>query len=947
MADNEQAIIEHQRVQKYAEILVESGTVSIFEKKIKEIKGLKVLKDSDIKAIFTKAGITIEGTNNIESWLPPIMEDNELNDILSKLEILKKQKDKDGQVSDKIMNLYHFAAYVQDDLPNLHIYENKDSSELLTIIEQQSIKYIKGTTDYAHAWNDLCFLAKTKIFDSEEHNRRYKNSLDYLALKEELSEGFKLLTDDDKRLSSIAELQISKICGKGYNQKEAIALYNRIVGLIKKNPYIPEQSAVIIKCDKCGSINRFNSFSEAEKGNCGQCKVPLFMVCPSCSKKTPASADYCVHCHFLIAGIKNFNIYYQKSIDALAIYDFVEAKKQMANAKLANPKDTRLPGLEKQINTASAEFEKPIQEISNLINQKKLKTALKTLYSVKIKYPSLNLSSYEKDLTTKIARLDKMFIDSKSSPQTKQIEVCEKIIIECLDHDDAIAFLRSIPPKPCGDISLVCDEQDASINVSWIPSTDKNITYTLVRKENGVPATPNDKNAVILTTDSNQLMFSDNNVVSGKAYGYAVFSKRFGIYSTGKSAQTVLSQEVSNLKYTATPQSNVVISWDIPKNCSRVIITRSEGSIPTANKNTAKLFNSLGGSFTDKGLKVNCMYGYRIQTVYTTQNGDIVSSGLTFTYKIEEQLKPFVISVEQKKLNLTVSWKELQNGYSVRLVELKNDINVNKDKIVSVTDITKYGKVIASASSENTSITVNLAEYKSFDLIAFAYLSEKAISSNSVPVNTYLPLSLKSKKPRIDNNNLIFSFIEPINADAKYIYYGLTNSTPYWMLPENISNQQKISIESYRKHKNELFINNINNLSGTCYLTLFTEYNINGRIVLSSPDKEKIKIPMQIKIQYGVKVKNNRSALDVTLNVRVIKGQITKLPSLCLVVIGSNSTVININDIKLDSNNFTITKTYKNLKLPPNGTKIRLLPEDSTYLEDMSFNCLNWFKGEI
>lgn len=947
--ESEQEKTERQRIQKYAELLAESGIVSVFEKKLKEIKGLKVLKESDIISIFQKVGINVESTQNIESWLPTLIEDRELSLISDKIALLKHQKDANGQVPKSIMTLYDFTAYINDDLENASIYKNKVSSELLAVVEANIGRYVKSTTDYAHAWTDLCSIAKNKIFDTDPHNKSYKDSLQYIQLKDELSEVIKALTDDDKRLSTIADILISKICGKGYSHKEAIALYNKIANLIKNNPYIPEQSAVVIKCEKCGTVNRFGNLREAENSNCRQCNSPLYMTCPgeNCGKKTPISFDYCVHCNFFIAGIKNFNIYYHKALDALSIYDFPEARKQLANAKLSSPKDTRIEKLEKRIKDETSEFEKPIREIEELIGEKKLKSAIKAVRDIKKIYPLLNLSAYENELTKNLGRLDRLFRDSKKLSQFSQAGVCEQILSECVDYNDALLFLKSVPPRPCGAISCICDEKNVCINISWKPSPDKSVTYTLVRKEGSIPASPTERSVTKLIADTNQLFYNDSNVVPGKEYGYAVFSKRAEIFSVPAVLSTVLLQDVRNIQYFSDNSDGVIISWDVPANCQSVLVFRKDGCIPSVDdKNAVKIFDTLSGSINDRGLKKNCIYGYRIRAVYATVNGREISKGLTFTYKSEEKLMPFSFDISQKGLDVTVRWKNLKSGYLVRVIELKPDIKIAKDQIVKVSDIDKYGKTLALVPSEIGKATFTVDANKCFDVVSFAYISGSAIAGSTENVNTYLPITLESRSPRVDGNSLIFKLSNPIPPEAKFIYYGLKTSKPYWTEPSELDLCSKVSISVCRQKKNELLIRNNYNISGICYLTLYTEYDIMGKTVISSPDKEKIKIPMQIYIQYGIKAKSNRTALEIILNIRMIKGQIPSLPPLKIIA-NSSDIIAKVEEMPIKENTGSFKRIITNLKLPCENTQIKLVPEDETWLEDMSFSTLSWFNGKI
>jgi tetratricopeptide (TPR) repeat protein len=937
MADvNDKKSIELKRIQKYAELLAESGTRAVFKNKIKDIKGITSLKDSDKIAIFESFGIKVEGTENIKSWLPSLIDDTTLKKISESIAILKEQKDSSGQVPQNIYDVYDFIAYISDDMTNAETYVKKPRDELLALVMSKISRYVNATTDYAHAWSTLCSLAKNNILATEELNKSYKNSLKYVVLSEELSELTKIFTDDDKRLSSIADILINKICGYGYSQKEAIALYNKIVNLIGKDPYIPEQAALVIKCEKCGTLNRFNNIGEAEKSNCNQCSNQLYMICPNCSKRTPSAMDYCINCNFLVVGIKNFDIYYQKALNSLALYDFVEAKKQLSNAKFANPKDSRLSNLEKRISGESAKFEKPIREIERLISERKLKLAHQYLYGVREKYPALNLSTFEKEIKTILTRLDKLFNDSKKLSQQKQIEACEQIIGECTDHYEALTFLKSVPPCPCASISSETNEQGACIIVSWTPSPDKNVSYTLVRKEDSVPASP--KDGKIISKDTNQLFHNDSDILSGKEYGYSIFVKRADIYSIGKSLKSILSQEVGNVKHLPDNANGILISWDIPLNCQKIRIYRKENSIPLSTDKTAtKVYDGLTGSYNDKDMKTNCTYGYRIQAVYATTKGEIISQGITFTQKIEEKLISFEISASGKGLESTVSWKNLKNNCTIKIVELKSGKIIPKDKKILVSDISNYGTTISTLPSSGNKTTFSVKQNRCFDIVAFAYFSNEAIASNTKLINTYLPITVESCDARKDK--LIIKLKEPIPQEAKFVCYGIRSSKPYWLEPSDLLASSKVSIENYRKQKNELIIKNNQDLSGWNYLTLFTEYSMNGKTILSSAAKERVRFPMNIDINFSIKSKKDRKSFEFIMTVKVIKGAVTELPPFNIVYSNGNSEVViaTTEEIKIKGNASKYKKTF-NETLPSDKVKIKIKPSDISWLKDLTIN---------
>jgi hypothetical protein len=926
------------RIQKYAELLYEGGLRSVYANKAREQAGKSKLSESVVRDLFKKAGITVLDSD-IKTWLPLLTGDTDMKIINDNIGLLKLQKDGAGTDFSKVNTLFDFVAYILDDLPNASTYPAKGASVLLSYVQPKASMYSSGATDYAHAWQRLCTAGITKIFNSEDNCRAYKNSLKYEEVKADLGDSMRLMSKEDLKSPFLAEIIKARFIAKGFSNNESIALYNKLAVMIA-DPYMPEQPTFIIKCDSCGFQNRFLSIQDAEKGKCS-CGKELYIKCPSCKKPTPKSSDYCVNCSFLVAGIKNFGIYRQKALDALALLDFSEARKQLKNAKLADPSNPSAISLEKKINDEAFLFEKPLREIEALRSEKKLKAALRSAKEAVRQFPQLNFS----DLQASVARLDKMFADSKRLAITEQVAACERILAECVDHDEAQLFLRSKPPNPSGGISLYCDEQRGCVNVSWLPSPDANVTYTLARKDGSIPVSPDERGVSKLLVDTYQSSYCDTKISSGIEYGYAVFAKRADVFSSGISDLIILCQDIGNLKQLEDGADGVLITWETPANCSNVTIFRKENGIPAIGGLALAVYEGLGGSFHDRGLATGQLYGYRIQASYATANGEMSSQGLTFTFKPKEKLMPFDLKVALMGTTVKFSCIGLRKECTVQVIRLKNP--VPKDKVVKVRELPSLGTSLATFPfvPGTSSHTIVVPENSFYDVAAFAYFSVDAISSSTQTVNTYLPLPLVSRKARLDGTNIIFQLQDPIPASAKFVHYGLKNGESMLTSPSELSLSCKISIESCKRKRNEIFVNNPSGMRGACCLTLYAEYEIGGRKVLSAPDMLEVKVPMSISVEFRAAAKNLRSAVELSIRVQVAKGNVEFIPPLNL--FAANELIATTDAIAIRNNQGSFSKVFQRVSLPKGRVRVRLVPEDSSWLGDLSMHWMPGFNGEI
>jgi hypothetical protein len=926
------------RIQKYAKLLHEGGLPSVYANKVREQAGKSKLSESVVKEIFEKAGVSVLNSD-IKDWLPLLTSDTDMKIISENISLLKLTKDSAGTDFSRLNNLFDFVAYILDDLPNASTYPAKAASMLLSYVMPKASMYSSGTTEFAHAWQRLCTASVTKIFNTEDNCRAYKNSLKYEEIKAELGDSIRLMSKDDLKSSFLAEIIIARFIAKGFSNNEAIALYNKLAVMVS-DPYMPEQPVFIVKCEACGSLNRFLSIKDAEKGKCG-CGMELYTKCPNCGKPTPKTSDYCINCSFLVAGIKNFAIYHQKALDALALFDFLEARKNASNAKLANPKDPRAAALEKRINDESAKFEKPLREIETLKSEKKLKEALRKAREAARLFPQLSFS----DLQASIARLDKMFADSKRlATAAEKVAVCEKILAECVDHDEAMFFLSTEPPRPSAGIRCSCDGKSACVNVSWDKSPDSNVTYTLARKEGGIPVNPDERGVAALLRDASQTFFCDTKVASGIEYGYAVFAKRAGVFSVGTADRAVLCQDVGCLNITEDSADGVLISWETPANCSKVEIFRKSKGIPAIGDIlSSSVYKGQGGSFHDRGLSPSQLYGYRIQAAYATAVGELSSQGLTFSFKIRDRLEPFGLDVSMAGATATFSALGLRRECTVQVIKLKAPIE--KSKVVKVSDLKNLGTSLATFPSSAARASVEIPENSFFDVAAFAYFSNDAISSDTREVNTYLPLQLASPNPRFVGSDIVFTLKDPIPANAKFVCYGLKNGNPYWTSPSELSPATKVSIAIIKRSRNEILIKNPSDMRGACYLTLYTEYESNGHRFLSAPDKSIIKVPMTINVDYRAVARKGRKAVELTIKVKVVKGRIDSIPRLNL--FAGNVLIATTNEIPIRNNEGSFTNTYADISLPSAPVRARLAPVSDDWLEDLSIRYMQGYRGDI
>ena len=324
-------------------------------------------------------------------------------------------------------------------------------------------------------------------------------------------------------------------------------------------------------------------------------------------KILPSTAEHCTACDFSFVELKNFSRYVAEMNSMLDLVEqarnadedvhivTAEIMKLLARAKLLKPESNDLKKIEWRINKTA----------------EKLKRRELDAWAEK-KMPSLSIAP------------------------AKAVSDCVEILRKIKDYKPAQERLKLIPPKAppalvatlrenyspvvtpsIGKISVKAKSSSLAANpalicnVSWQAANDLGITYTLIRKVDGVPKTYRDGDVLIENTD--RLEFVDTDVKPGILYGYAVFSTRLGTTSTPTTATAVHYSDLDEKKLIAKTEDGACkFIWRLPSdNCLGVRILRSD----SAGKSVV-VAECEQNSFVDKNVRNRKQYQYRLQCVY-------------------------------------------------------------------------------------------------------------------------------------------------------------------------------------------------------------------------------------------------------------------------------------------------------------------------------------------
>lgn len=776
-----------------------------------------------------------------------------------------------------------------------HLYRNKFTDELCKLAKTFSVETATDTSSLGHIFGQLFSKATTQVFNNEKNRKKYENSLE----KAKHKDFFDLLLsapDVFKKDPYFAESAISKIQTFFPDRELALAVYNSETKSMN-DPYEPTEAYVYVTCPYCKTISKFKTREEAQNAQCPVCSSSLYINCPNpkCHKKIPATSEQC-SCGFSIIEYKYYNDYCNFARQAVKAMDFQEAERQLLNARRANPYANDLVSLENLISSQRKQYEKPISELQNLIDRQCYFEARRKIDSIQSTTPDLNLSGQRKMIESKIAEAEKMMPHAVTDQRVKANQ-CINVTNIVKDYQPAIEIIRSVPPLPPSALKATLKNSLTGTvgALSWQSSQDLGVTYTVIRKENVVPISPDD--GTELVKDLSDTRFEDRTIQAGISYGYAVFACRYGTYSSSAATYTLETvMELDIRFFSADAQNgNCLLSWTLPTNCKGVRILRSEGGIPSfiPDSKSRIVCDKALRSFEDTGLSNNISYIYRLQCIYEFGGMLKYSSGILTDPIIPEEPPCILQNITAKFMNqtVTVSWQESRKKTDcIYIRKIKEDFdNSMIGKILPTKELNSMldTKVLASAYSNNKKCNFRLNNGESVKIAVVSESGSNSIISDVCHISGVAPCEIDKEQTEVESNSLKVT-LKSLPAGLSMIHYILTEKKDrlVWGTEEDVKNGRscRVSLDEYKRNGNKLIIQKIPEKE-LCF-TVIGEYNINDSKVYAPPSNIKINNKPKIEIRYNIiwnkldLVINNMNKKDIV----DLKNMLDQMNGPCLII---------------------------------------------------------------
>lgn len=851
-----------QQLEQLIDIMLvgQSGTPEVTNAQIRNVHLKLKLSPKTIEDTYVKKGFSIQTVNKNINLRDVFLDTAVINAIVEETKQVSLINIPKYTWTSKVHDLYDLACFFCGESESeTEKYHKKKTTDLYGIMESWCVKNAQDMSVPGAMINRLAAKGMSQVFNTEANRKKYDQSLE----REKLKSFFSLLKsapEDFKKDRYFADSCIRTIQKSFPDYNLSLALYNQEAGLMQ-NPYEPLEALIHLTCGSCKTPAEFRTREEAERGKCAVCGAPLYIECPKCHKKAPATADRC-SCGFLISEMQFFDEYIKAAEFALKEMDLAEASKQYANAENAFPGHPRLSALSQKIKAERDKYERPLNELKALISARMFSKAQTLLGTLSASMPQLKLDSQKKVIDGKMAEVKRM-MPAGSMSVTDKANRCVEILQIVEDYQPAIDMLISLRPrKPLNLSAVVMGTSSSACTLSWNATGDKGIKYQVVRKKNGTPQRPAD--GEVLATEIGELSYKDTSLQPGISYGYAVFACRRNVYSDPATCEIENFSEL-DIKHLRTSAENGVcrFSWVLPPNCVGVRILRRAEAMPSENpsRESSVITAKSSANFDDTGVSNDITYGYRLQCVYPYENGFRYSRGVTAMLKPEQP--PVALRNVTSHIEgclVTIRWNspdKAQRSVWIREVSSNNANNLI-GQVIPASDINSMignGRNYANTTSTSMQTQFAIPPNMSCTLAVICVAGSKGIISDIVRVSSVEKCEIDKQQTRIEGNRLcIILGNKPKNLEKiHYIVARKTGSTVPWATIED-AKQKSLSIVSLSEYERDGMIL-IETLPKTdLYISVIGQYKMtDGNIVYSEPSKLRLSNKPKEKITYRFK----------------------------------------------------------------------------------------------
>lgn len=847
------------QLEKLIDIMLmgQTGTPEVTGAQIRNVGQKLKLQQKTVESAYVKKGFTVQKQQAAVKLTDAFLTTVIAGEISKKTLQLRSMQTQKFPWTGKVNDLFDLACYFSGGTEmDAAGFRKKKTTELYSIMKAGAIQVASDMSDLGRVLADLFTAGTSQVFDTEENRKKYMQTLE----REKLKDFFDLLKaapEDFKKDRFFAESCIKTIQRRFPDFDLSLALYNQEAGLVK-DPYEPVEALIHVTCSVCKTPLEFRTREEAEKARCTACGAELYVSCPRCRKRLPASAEWC-GCGFHISEMQFFDEYYSAAEFALKEMDLAEARRQLLNAKNANPGSPRLAALEKQIQAETDKYQKPLNDLQALMNDGRYFEAQAKLARILFAAPQLRLEEQKKRIDGRLAEAKRM-MPAAGLPQTERANRCAEILAIVKDYGPALDILERCRPGAVKNLqAAVAPGEPLTCTLTWSAAGDKGVAYCVVRKKGGVPRQYSD--GEMLAQELQGYEYRDRTMQPGIGYGYAVFAKRAGVYSDPATCEAEYFSELDEkqLRFSA-DDCACRFSWVLPPNCVGVRLLRCRNGTPPAKPiaGTTVVAERAFANFEDGDVANNATYGYRLQCVYPYGSGFRYSEGRTVMLT-PEQPPVALQKVTARTEGRTVELRWTAPDAKKRTVLVREVTSPSARKMVGqllpATDINQMlGRTYANSTSIALQCRFDIPADTALQLAVVIISGTKGIISEIVQAASVPKCEISREQTRIEGSRLKLVLQKlPENLERiHYIAARKTGSRVPWAEKED-AKRGSLSVMTREDYVKDGMLVVENLPQEELYISVIGEYRMpGGSTVYSEVSKLKLSNKPKEQIQYSL-----------------------------------------------------------------------------------------------
>jgi tetratricopeptide (TPR) repeat protein len=528
----------------------------------------------------------------------------------------------------------------------------------------------------------------------------------------------------------------------------------------------------IIKLPLCGYCNTLATLQGDKR--CRNCGEELVQACPKCEAPTPTENAACSNCGchtgdaaLVKALLKDGKHLITEGDFEQAISHFNRALDYWTNWQPALDEKKRAKFKQQQRNKILDRIKILVKdrklEASKLQLERLVKNGQTSSNAIKKTIDEINNGLYCAKQAYEIAEKQRL-----SGEIEEAFDKYEESLSYCVDFSPSLsAMANSPPPQPQ---AITAEWRGESLRLSWQEVKARgNISYRIVRKQDGLPANEGDGDIIIETPVTKA---DDIKIKPGIVYYYSIFSVRSGIASLSfaSTGPHLKRAEVEAIDY-AVSNSQITLKWRIPKGCIAIEVWRRKKIAPSHRGDGEQIASITTNHLLDANLQNGQSYGYLIIAKYRHPENEsraLYSKGISILatpIAPPELVKDLSASRHQRTVFLT--WTTPSSRAQVQIRQAQFIPSMTPGQIVSLKTAENFGVPINITSPGRAQTTLTTQGRMFF--VPISIISATAVLGNPISVTTIDEISqLVSKR---NGNNIILTWQWPTGSSEVLVAY--------------------------------------------------------------------------------------------------------------------------------------------------------------------------------